>query len=161
MNLLIDIPAVSVLYRRGAMHEYRIRYILCIVVNSTIEEPDISSPLIAASRHACEGVTSNSCPRQTSDSPCHRHNKTSVFQFFQQVHSTKVEINYIRAIHLPFLSTWSIFKVVLKISLSLQHMCKLWYGCLCINLLSAFITADFSYTEQNIYSAVRSHNISL
>ena len=105
VNLLIDILAMSVLYCRGAMHEYHVRCSLHVVFNSIIEEPDISSPLIATSRHAYEGITSNSCLRQASDSSCHRPTKTSVFQLFQQVHSTKVEINSILVILFLFLST--------------------------------------------------------
>jgi hypothetical protein len=85
--LLIDIPAVPVLYCRGTMHEYLIRCSLHVVVYSTIEETDMSSPLITTIRHACAGITSNSCPRQASDSSCH---KASVFQLFQQIHSTNV-----------------------------------------------------------------------
>jgi len=83
------------------MHIYLITCSLNVVVNSTIEEPDISAPLIATIRHACGGITSNSCPRQASDSSCHRPTKASVFQLFQQVHSTKVEINSIRVIFSP------------------------------------------------------------
>ena len=64
VNLLIDILAVSVLYCRGALHEYVIRCSLHVVVNLGIEEPDISAPQIVTIRHTCEGITSNSSPRQ-------------------------------------------------------------------------------------------------
>ena len=72
------------------------------------------------------------------DSSCRRPTKASVFQIFQEVHSTVAEINCIRVICLPFLSKWSLSKVVLQISVSLQYTCKLRYICLCINLYSPF-----------------------
>ena len=96
MNLLVDIPTVSVLYCRGALHEYVITCSLHVVLYSAIEEPDISAPLITTIRHACEGIASSSRPRQASDSSCHRPTKASVFQLFQQVHSTKEEMNSTR-----------------------------------------------------------------
>lgn len=109
-------PAVTVLYCRGAMHEYDIRCSSRIIANAIVVEPEISARLTTTIRHAHEGITSNLCPRRMSGSSCHRHINASVFQFFQEILSDKIEIKSICIVSLPILSTCLLSKVGFRIS---------------------------------------------